>query len=163
MPFTPPGPRLNYQKLFDDAIAEVDGLLKEREKAEEVVAGIDRQIRAAMSVLTAAGPVIGKAPPQKLRHLLIQNIKENAAEIGMTEQIRAVLRNGSHSPVEVRDALKDSGVNLEGYSNALATIHNVIKRLVDSGEATESQTEEGKKYRIRPRFRISAPESGTDD
>ena len=55
---------------------------------------------------------------------------------GLTDACRTVLRNAGipMSPTEVRDRLAAIGVDLSKYSNELAAIHTVLRRLNDSGE-----------------------------
>jgi hypothetical protein len=55
---------------------------------------------------------------------------------GLTEACRAVLRNAANpmTPVEVRNRLAAIGFDLSQYSNELASIHTVLKRLHRSGE-----------------------------
>jgi hypothetical protein len=55
---------------------------------------------------------------------------------GLTEACRAVLRNAANpmTPVEVRNRLAAIGFDLSQYSNELASIHTVLKRLNRSGE-----------------------------
>ena len=55
---------------------------------------------------------------------------------GLTDACRTVLRNAGvpMSPTEVRDRLEVIGVDLTKYSNELAAIHTVLRRLNDSGE-----------------------------
>jgi len=55
---------------------------------------------------------------------------------GLTDACRTVLRNAGvpMSPTEVRDRLVAIGVDLSKYSNELAAIHTVLRRLNDSGE-----------------------------
>jgi hypothetical protein len=55
---------------------------------------------------------------------------------GLTDLCRMVLKTAGHplSAVEVRAQLGAMGVDLSRYSNVLASIHTVLKRLSDSGE-----------------------------
>jgi hypothetical protein len=55
---------------------------------------------------------------------------------GLTDACRVVLRNAGvpMSPTEVRDRLVSSGYDLTRYSNELAAIHTILRRLNDSGE-----------------------------
>jgi hypothetical protein len=56
---------------------------------------------------------------------------------GLTDLCRMVLKTAGHplSAVEVRAQLEAMGVDLSRYSNVLASIHTVLKRLTDAGEA----------------------------
>src|SRR5262245_31310019 len=56
--------------------------------------------------------------------------------MGLTDGCRMVLRAAGRpmTPTEVRDALAACGFNMEKYTNDLAAIHTVLKRLNESGE-----------------------------
>jgi hypothetical protein len=55
---------------------------------------------------------------------------------GLTDACRTVLRYGGHAmtPIEVRDRLKSIGFDLSRYSNDLAAVHTILKRLNEAGE-----------------------------
>jgi hypothetical protein len=55
---------------------------------------------------------------------------------GLTDACRAILRNAVNpmTPVEVRNRLAAIGFDLSEYSNELASIHTVLKRLRKAGE-----------------------------
>ena len=55
---------------------------------------------------------------------------------GLTDACRVVLRGAGHpmTPVEVRDRLEAIGMDLSKYTNSLAAIHIVLKRLKEAGE-----------------------------
>jgi hypothetical protein len=55
---------------------------------------------------------------------------------GLTDACRVVLRNANVplSPTEVRDRLEAIGFDLSRYSNELAAIHTILRRLNESGE-----------------------------
>jgi hypothetical protein len=59
--------------------------------------------------------------------------------MGLTDACRLVLRNATQplTALEVRDRLSSIGVGLEKHSNALASIHTVLKRLHDAGVLVE--------------------------
>jgi hypothetical protein len=55
---------------------------------------------------------------------------------GLTDACRAIVRNAANpmTAVEVRNRLAAIGFDLSEYSNELASIHTVLKRLNKSGE-----------------------------
>jgi hypothetical protein len=58
-------------------------------------------------------------------------------EVGLTDAIRQVLRRENprvFTPIEVRNALLVSGVNL-GQNNPMASVHQILSRLAAYGEA----------------------------
>jgi hypothetical protein len=63
--------------------------------------------------------------------------EEHTEPRGFTDAVRDVLRASVEAltPAQVRDRLQASGFALDGYSNPLASIHVILKRLVAAGEA----------------------------
>jgi len=60
---------------------------------------------------------------------------EPTVPLGLTDACRLVLRGGRPlTPVEVRDALQAIGLDLSIYTNELAAIHTILKRLNEAGE-----------------------------
>ena len=55
---------------------------------------------------------------------------------GLTDACRVVLKNAGTpvTPTEVRDRLESIGFDLAKYSNSLAAVHTVLKRLNESKE-----------------------------
>jgi hypothetical protein len=55
--------------------------------------------------------------------------------MSLADACRAVLKTTmtSMTPKEVRDGIKRLGYDLSGKSNAMASIHSVLKRLAESG------------------------------
>jgi hypothetical protein len=55
--------------------------------------------------------------------------------LSITEAVRLAMRSGAPmTPVDVRERLLSIGVDLSIYSNDLAVIHTVLKRLNEAGE-----------------------------
>jgi hypothetical protein len=81
---------------------------------------------------------------------MIQAVIQSAMMSGLTDRVRTVLRaafSRALSPVEVRDAVVESGFNVPpGRSNFMAEIHTILKRLETQGDITSTDTEQGKKY-----------------
>jgi chromosome segregation ATPase len=81
----------------------------------------------------------------------------------LAEAIRKVLQSTDNywSPVKVRDALVAQQYDLSGYTNALASIHAVLKRIFESGEALRIAGADGKAmYRWKSQHTLNA-ETGT--
>jgi hypothetical protein len=55
-----------------------------------------------------------------------------------------VLRNAADplTALEIRDRLEAVGIHLDKYSNPLASIHTILKRMHDSGEVAAADREE---------------------
>jgi len=75
----------------------------------------------------------------------LERLDEITKPEGFTDAIRKVLRaaDGPLTPSEVKDALPGAGFALDEYSNPLASIHTILKRLAKT-EAFEEVEKEGK-------------------
>lgn len=71
----------------------------------------------------------------------------------LAEAIRKVLQSVDKywTPISVRDVLKAQQYDLSGYTNEMASIHAVLKRIYESGEALRLADADGKAmYRWKP-------------
>lgn len=103
-----------YKRALAAAIGEYERLEAQREAIETRLA----QLRQTIGAL---GPLC-KLPQHDI--------------LGLTDAIRSVLRAryGALTPVDVKDGLQTMGLDLSTYSNPLASIHAVLKRLARAGE-----------------------------
>lgn len=64
---------------------------------------------------------------------------EPTVQLGLTDACRMVLRNAVQplTALEIRDRLTAVGLDMDRYSNALASIHTVLKRMHEAGELVE--------------------------
>jgi hypothetical protein len=62
---------------------------------------------------------------------------EPTVPFGLTEACRLILRSASRpvTAVEVRDRLATMGFDLSRYANVMATVHTVLRRMREAGEA----------------------------
>lgn len=76
-------------------------------------------------------------------------------EFGLTEAIRMALKaHGGHlNAQQVKTQIEKLGFNTGKYTNALASIHTVLKRLVVKGEADDTASFDGKTA-----YRLTKPE-----
>src|SRR5207249_3922350 len=115
---------LDIMNPLQSTRAELEKLLRERAK-------LDRKIDAVRQAIKAFEPVYGDLPPINMRQL-----RKEIRDMGMTAAIEQLLK--AHygtplTPTTVRDLLVESGFKLVG-DNPLASIHQVLKRLVARGE-----------------------------
>jgi hypothetical protein len=119
-----------YKKALTAAYVQLGENIEEQERLEEQRKRLSQTI-ASLSIL------IDEPIDPEWRDIINT---ESLNDIGFTDAVRAVLKEAAlktpsylHA-TEVRDSLMRKGYELTGYSNALATIHNVLKRLVDNRE-----------------------------
>jgi hypothetical protein len=98
--------------------------------------------------------------PESERTVQLQGLEQLVADPpGFTDSVRKVLReNPGHAATAtaVRDMLAEAGFNLSAYSNPLASIHTILKRLAERGELTTSIKNE----QIHYRWKTDVPRKG---
>ena len=103
----------DYRSALAAAITEYEALGAERRRVDDRLAQLAQTI-GTLSRLLGLEPTV---------------------PIGLTDACRLVLRGGlPMTPVDVRDRLQGIGVDLSIYTNELAAIHTVLKRLNEAGE-----------------------------
>ena len=104
----------DYQTALEAAIHEYESLGEQRR-------AIDQRLDQLAQTIGTLSRLLGFTPTQPL---------------GLTDACRLIYRNAGLplSPTEVRDRLRSIGVDLSIYSNEMAAIHTVIKRLNEAGE-----------------------------
>jgi len=104
----------DYRRALEAAVKEYEGLGEERRR-------IDHRLGELAQTIATLSRLCGFAA---------------TVQWGLTDAVRTVLRYGGHAmtPVEVRDRLKSIGFDLTRYSNDLAAVHTILKRLNEAGE-----------------------------
>jgi hypothetical protein len=103
----------DYRAALEAAAREYETLGEERRKID------DRLTQLAQTIGTLSR-LIGLTP---------------SVPLSITDAVRLALRAGvPMTPPEVRDRLLSIGVDLSSYSNELAVIHTVLRRLNEAGE-----------------------------
>jgi len=104
----------DYRRALDAATKEYEALGRQRREIDDRLA----QLAQTMGTLTK---LLGLTP---------------TVPMGLTDACRLALRGAGLplTPLEVRDRLLAIGVDLSIYSNELAAIHTILKRLNDAGE-----------------------------
>lgn len=101
-----------YRTALDAAIAEYEALGAQRRD-------IDRRLSHLAQTIGTLTRLMGLVP---------------TVPMGLTDACRLVLRAGlPMTPVEVRDRLREIGVDLSIYASDLSAIHTVLKRLNEAG------------------------------
>jgi hypothetical protein len=104
----------DYRRALESAVREYEEL-GERRRA------IDQRLAEVAQTIGTLSRLCGLTP---------------TVPMGLTDACRLVLRGTGvpMSPSEVRDRLRAIGLDLSKYSNDLAAIHTILKRLNESGE-----------------------------
>lgn len=104
-----------YRKALEAAIHEYETLGEQRR-------GIDRRLAELSQTIATLSRLLGFSP---------------TVPLGLTDAVRMVLRGAGvpTTPMQIRDRLSGMGFDMTRYTNQLAAVHTILKRLNDSGEA----------------------------
>jgi hypothetical protein len=105
----------DYRRALQKATREYETLLAERARLDERLAKLAQTIASLMRLCNLTPTV----------------------SLGLTDACRMVLRAAGHplTAVEVRHQLEAMGFDVARYANDLASIHTVLKRLSQAGQA----------------------------
>jgi len=137
---------VDYQDWYRKAKEERARILGEKQQLLREIENRDQQLAALGQTMRAIAPLAGEQPPDPSEDC-------DSPPGGMTDSIRAIL-NRSHEALtasEVRESLESIGFDMKSYSNPLATIHTVLRRLTEAGEVeTKHEVEKiaGKAFKI---------------
>jgi hypothetical protein len=104
----------SYRAALDAAVREYETLLQQKADVDARLA----QVAESIGTLTR---LCGYIP---------------TVAYGLTEACKTSLRCAAApmTPLEVRDRLQSTGFDINKYSNPLAAIHTVLRRLTESGD-----------------------------
>jgi hypothetical protein len=113
-----------YAEALAAARAELESMLAKRDALDVRIARL-RQSIAALAALCD---------------------EPASQDLGLTDAVRTVLRGSVEAlaPTELKDRLDGLGVDISSHVNGLASVHTVLKRLVQSGEARSAEGYGGK-------------------
>jgi hypothetical protein len=111
---------INARVTNADYRAALEAAAKEYEALGEQRRTIDERLTQLAQTIGTLSRLIGLTP---------------TVPLSITDAVRLAIRAGvPMMPTEVRDRLLSIGVDLSSYSNELAVIHTVLKRLNEAGE-----------------------------
>jgi hypothetical protein len=104
-----------YREALDAAVREYETALADRARLEKRLGELQQTI-GSLCRLCGLEPTV---------------------PFGLTEACRLILRSASRpvTAVEVRDRLATMGFDLSRYANVMATVHTVLRRMREAGEA----------------------------
>ena len=103
----------HYRSALATAIKEYEALGEQRRE-------IDGRLAQLAQTIGTLSTLLGLTP---------------TVPMSITDAVRLAMRAGvPMTPLDVRERLLSIGVNLSAYSNDLAVIHTVLRRLNDAGE-----------------------------
>jgi hypothetical protein len=103
--------------------------------------------------------------PEEEKADQLEQLEQLVAEPpGFTESVRNILKANAIRPataLAVRDMMAKAGFNLRAYSNPLASIHTILKRLAERGEVTTSMNDSQTCYRWKANADREGPNTGS--
>jgi hypothetical protein len=117
----------DYEKLVKTAEGRLETLYEQKASIESEISRLEQAIKGFIPLVKNPAKWLGP-------------------KAGVTDAIRAVLKsepNRIHTATEIRDELLRRGMPLK-QKNPMATIHQVLSRLVDGEEVTVSAYEPGR-------------------
>jgi hypothetical protein len=111
----------DYRRALDAAVREYEQLTADRAQLDARISQLQHSI-AALTKLCGFEPTV---------------------PLGLTDACRLALRNAPTplTALELRDRLASIGIDLSKYSNPLASIHTVLRRMREAGEIVERNRE----------------------
>ena len=111
---------INSRVTTEDYRAALEAAVREYEALGEQRREIDKRLAELAQTIGTLSRLLGLTP---------------TVPLSITDAVRLAMRAGVPlTPTEVRERLQSIGVDLSVYSNDLAVIHTVLKRLNESGE-----------------------------
>ena len=134
---------LDYKSWYADARTEFDNLQTQRAQLKNNLDECDKQIAALVQTINAIAPLVGEEPVAAPA-----TEEPDAPPAGITDSIRTILAEAREplSASEIRERLETMGFDMKSYSNPLATVHTVLRRLTESGEADAKEQDGVKKF-----------------
>lgn len=130
----------HYRKAITFYSLALRKLLDQREQ-------LNRKIEHTAELISANANFL----PEDERAAQLQKLAEMVAgPPGFTDSVRLVLRNVPSQALtakKVRDLLRGAGFDLSSYTNPLASIHTILKRLAERGEVVVSESDGEFRYR----------------
>jgi hypothetical protein len=121
--------RQQFKQTLETARRTRDELIKKRTE-------IDRELMQQSRVIAAVSEILGETAD---------------SDIGITEATLVVIRGADEpmAPTQVRDELRRIGYDIDSFSNPMASLHQVLKRLEEKGEIWAEKTQDGKKAYVK--------------
>jgi len=137
-------------QVREAALSELAERRAERDIKESELEMLNQEILRLEQAVASLSPLASDGV--SVMHVGI--VVEGVAEMNLADAIRAILK---HNPTYrtargIRDSLRDSGYNLDQHPNHLAGIHGVLKRLVESGEVEQLESDGKTRYRWKGEF-----------
>jgi hypothetical protein len=153
--------RIDYQRMFGQAAAELEKLQAAKHNLENQLSEVNAQIDAMTKTYNAIAPLVGEQVIPTIADIAVSAGIEVLKAAGISVAVRSLLDmhvSEDFTAAMVRDRLATKGWDWEKYVNPLSTVHTVLVRLAESGAAMEATTKDGKKCFYSARRTSPKPE-----
>lgn len=137
-----------YKVAFDSAVTELVELISRHSTLKkELVEAEERIDRVRQGVLGLAFLANVDLNQTKEKYPdLFEGESSGSSQLGITDAIRKAMKSGGNmmTPLEIRDSVYGINPTIATHKNPLASIHAVLKRLVDSNEVVTGVSKDGK-------------------
>jgi hypothetical protein len=144
-------PPNDYVKAYDSAKRELDDLLAKQREIERRIIVLRQSLQTLATLAESEGVQI---EPSTVAAYFLENST-------LADEIRSLLKSawpGYLRPNWIKNNLATLGHDLSKYQNPQASIHMVLKRMVESGEVTEATIPDGPDAG-KQTYRIVGPEN----
>jgi len=127
----------SYRKALQAARADKESLLTERAKIDKKLTQVDQIIDSLLPLCDDEAEV------------QVMQFQVDLSELGLADACRAMLQKSGRfvTPVVLRNSLLKEGYDLSEHTNPLASIHSILARLSESGEAEKTDIDGKAFYR----------------
>jgi hypothetical protein len=117
-----------YKKMVENIQAEIESLEIQQEDVE-------RRLARLKQALLGLAPLAEDSPPG-LTGLMGESITAAVEAMSITDAARQILQAATTplAPTEIKQQLLNMGKDLSKQKNVMASIHSMLKRLLESGE-----------------------------
>lgn len=126
---------IDFEQTISDAEAELMQKIKERDEADKRISQLTLALRGMASTL----------PPKEKQQLLNRLAQARKKQTGLTDAIKEVLTEAKDgmTGTEIKAQLEHSGFDFSEYVQPMATIHVVLKRMLEKGIVKRRGTRNG--------------------
>src|SRR5687768_8042063 len=126
----------SYQKAFTSAVAELAELQRQRDEEQKKVDTLDERMdKVRQGALGLAALVDIEFEEIKRDYPRLFN-EEHDPKLGITEAVKLALRDSPNAlaPTQIKERVLQISPAVAGHKNPMASIHAVLRRLVDANE-----------------------------
>jgi len=134
-----------HRQSYEAAKQELEDLARESQMLSDRLNWIGQRRQHLEASLKALLPLLEETPGQDL------------GDVGITEMCRMILER-THSWMtaqDVRDYLNRMGISIEGYTNPMAVLHSILRRVGSTQRGANGDIEYGARGPLPPMPRMS--------